>query len=81
MTSNVDSWARMSFEPGARVVIAPYRDKRCFDAWAAYDGEAGTVKMRLPDGKVKVALDRRLAKRSNEPVVPMMALRPVEEEA
>ncbi len=76
--ADVDSWAEFSFEPGARVVIVPYRDKRCFEDWAAYDGESAIVLARVKDGKVKVRTDKRLPNRRNDSEVPMMALRPVE---
>ncbi len=83
MASNLDSWARSSFEPGSRVEIHPYREKRCFTEWGAYDGETGTVLARVKDGKIKVRLDRERRDwdspaSDNEPVVPMMALRPAE---
>ncbi len=78
MASKLDSWARFPFEPGARVELHPYRDKRCFPECAEYDGEFGTVLARVKDGKVRVRLDKRLPDRRNDPEVPMMALRPVE---
>ncbi len=78
MTSNIDSWARHSFRPGARVELAPYRGGRFFPGVAAYDGETGVVQERAKNGNVKVLLDTRHKERRNDPEVPLMALRPEE---
>ncbi len=76
MTSNIDSWARHSFQPGARIEIAPYRGGRFFHSVACYDGEVGVVMERAKGGRVKVLLDKRQKDRRNDPEVPLMALRP-----
>jgi len=80
VTSNIDSWAKPSFEPGARVEIAPYRNGRFFYSYAAWDGCRGVV-VEPRGRKAGVDVGSSNPARSGEMDVPIEALKVLDSEA